>query len=396
MRFGHRGQEAAAACPAAHPVVRPPRRQRKAKGRRMRKLLAVALSALVISGSCVWLATSTATSIAAVGNGTNSFQAGQMTLTDDDNGSALYTLGGYLDAGQQLPTKCIAVTYNGDWAGESFDGGPLTSWDPDKFWSNYPADVTISGGEITVLTATDATDVHLETHNLLNKNFQVELRKRSDSGQASIYLWKSGGNMISIIWSPFGVKFSITEQDQWQTVSLPYDGLTMKFVRMSSRGQDVRLQYSGDSLVWTTALEKTVGFDLNDVELEMQTARWSNDPPYDTAKFSAVTVTPHVGVRLMASATGDLAPYLNLTVERGTGGGFGSCTGFSPQATVYSGTLASMPTAYSDAAAAAGEWNPSMATQTVTYRISGYVTDSQAIAGKTANATFTWSAHAGD
>ncbi len=127
----------------------------------------------------------------------------------------------------------------------------------------------------------------------------------------------------------------------------------------------------------------------------MQTSPWGAEPGPYAAKFASVSINPHVGIRLTANPTGDLAPYLNLTIERGTGGSNASCAGFTAQATVYSGTLASMPTTYT-AAGPATEWNPSAATETRTYRISGSIADSPAIAGKSANATLTWTAHAGD
>lgn len=44
-------------------------------------------------------------------------------------------------------------------------------------------------------------------------------------------------------------------------------------------------------------------------------------------------------VRLHATTSGDLAPYLDLTIERGSGGIFGDCSSFSPGTVVYQGTL---------------------------------------------------------
>lgn len=53
------------------------------------------------------------------------------------------------------------------------------------------------------------------------------------------------------------------------------------------------------------------------------------------------TILP-VEVTLGATTTGDLAPYLTVVVEAGTGGAFGSCDGFEPIRTVYSGTVWAM------------------------------------------------------
>ncbi|MCZ2849586.1 hypothetical protein [Modestobacter sp. VKM Ac-2978] len=44
------------------------------------------------------------------------------------------------------------------------------------------------------------------------------------------------------------------------------------------------------------------------------------------------------------SSTNGLAGQLDLTIAVGTGGGSGSCTGFQPSATAYTGTLAAFPT----------------------------------------------------
>lgn len=54
-------------------------------------------------------------------------------------------------------------------------------------------------------------------------------------------------------------------------------------------------------------------------------------------------------VRMYATPTGSLAPYLNVTVKRGTGGSYPSCTGFTSQATTFTGTLATLPTSWSTA-----------------------------------------------
>lgn len=50
------------------------------------------------------------------------------------------------------------------------------------------------------------------------------------------------------------------------------------------------------------------------------------------------TILP-VDVSLAASTDGPLADYLEVVIESGTGGGFGSCDTFVPDATIYSGTV---------------------------------------------------------
>jgi hypothetical protein len=50
------------------------------------------------------------------------------------------------------------------------------------------------------------------------------------------------------------------------------------------------------------------------------------------------TILP-VAIRIAASASGDVADYLLVDVERGSGGGFGDCDGFVPEADVFVGRV---------------------------------------------------------
>jgi hypothetical protein len=62
-----------------------------------------------------------------------------------------------------------------------------------------------------------------------------------------------------------------------------------------------------------------------------------------------------------AGTTNGLANYLNLTITQGTGGGFGSCTGFAPLgtgATVYTGTVQGFGAASTNFANGLGTWAP--------------------------------------
>lgn len=49
-----------------------------------------------------------------------------------------------------------------------------------------------------------------------------------------------------------------------------------------------------------------------------------------------------VAVTLSSEAEGDLADLLDVRVQRGEGGAFHDCTGFTPQATVFDGTLSEL------------------------------------------------------
>ena len=110
-------------------------------------------------------------------------------------------------------------------------------------------------------------------------------------------------------------------------------------------------------------------------------------------------------VRLRATVSGTLAPYLELTVTRGADAtpSFDSCTGFDADDTdylgdgpgvVYSGTLSSYPTTW-----AAGIVDPPVGTteswttgESHAYRVSVTLVNDAAAVGTSATAAFTWEA----
>jgi hypothetical protein len=101
-------------------------------------------------------------------------------------------------------------------------------------------------------------------------------------------------------------------------------------------------------------------------------------------------------VRLFSSGTpgGDLAPYLNLTVELGaaTGTAFSGCGGFTPTSAVYAGTLADFATnrtSYASPSALTG-WDPGLGPETRTFRFTVSVQDVPAAEAKSTTFGFTW------
>ena len=103
-------------------------------------------------------------------------------------------------------------------------------------------------------------------------------------------------------------------------------------------------------------------------------------------------------VRLYASATGALAPHLNLTVTRGTdSSAFGTCGSFVPDpggGVIYDGALSAFPAGWAggvvDALSGAPEvWQTSEAHA---YRFVVTLADAAAAQGQSASATFTWEA----
>jgi len=107
-------------------------------------------------------------------------------------------------------------------------------------------------------------------------------------------------------------------------------------------------------------------------------------------------------LKLYATAvSGGLAPYLNVTVTRGTDSNpsFNGCTNFTADATNYSGlgagvlfngTLSTYPTAFASAISdPTAAWTNNTS---ASYKFTVSVADTDAIQGLSSGATFTWEA----
>lgn len=85
------------------------------------------------------------------------------------------------------------------------------------------------------------------------------------------------------------------------------------------------------------------------------------------------TITNPQGVKLYSGGytdSGDFDTYLNLTIEEGTGGSFGSCAGFTLENAIETGgTLSDFDTAHTSYATGAGVWDPASTPESKTYRI---------------------------
>lgn len=106
-----------------------------------------------------------------------------------------------------------------------------------------------------------------------------------------------------------------------------------------------------------------------------------------------------------AIAGEDLADYLDLVVERGTGGSYNDCTGFSAAATVFdsgtssdgdadgtAGELSDLYLEHSSFATGADTWDTTTDGTTNVYRFQLTVQDDNGAQSETAAATFTWEA----
>ncbi|MEO7016910.1 MAG: hypothetical protein ABI067_10260, partial [Leifsonia sp.] len=96
------------------------------------------------------------------------------------------------------------------------------------------------------------------------------------------------------------------------------------------------------------------------------------------------------------TTTNALSTYITLTITQGTGGGFATCTGFTPDATgsaIYSGTLANLGTSNTNYATGLTTWSPTGASSETkvyqfTYTVSAATPSSAS--GGTAGIGFTW------
>jgi hypothetical protein len=104
-----------------------------------------------------------------------------------------------------------------------------------------------------------------------------------------------------------------------------------------------------------------------------------------------VTVVSGTPARVGIAATGvtsGLDAYLDLDIESGTGGGFGSCGGFSGTS-IYHGTLADFLATF-PAGSPLEDWTPTADGQRRTYRIGVRLRDDEAAQGGKAAVNLVW------
>jgi hypothetical protein len=144
---------------------------------------------------------------------------------------------------------------------------------------------------------------------------------------------------------------------------------------------------------WTTG---TIAIGDDDSGTAMFT-RTGLKPGAAGTRCLTVTATGNVPalVRLYGtgrSTTKSLTASVNLSVLAGTGGGSASCSGFTPDSTVYTGTLAAFPTTFGTGV---GSWTTAGTSgETRTYQITYSVpsTAPSSVQTGTASMAFTWEA----
>ena len=99
-------------------------------------------------------------------------------------------------------------------------------------------------------------------------------------------------------------------------------------------------------------------------------------------------------VRLYGSTTGALAPYLNTTIEVGTGGDFSGCAGFTPSSTLFSGTLDGFATTHTDWSSGLAVFTAAANPTVRTLRFTIDVQNNPAAQGQSSTADFTFETQA--
>ena len=150
---------------------------------------------------------------------------------------------------------------------------------------------------------------------------------------------------------------------------------------------------------WATG---TVALTDDDANTAQMTAA-NLEPGFTGTQCIAVTSTGSLAstVKLYAtspSSTKNLAEHIDVKLTQGTGGSFGSCSGFTPLASgadLYNGTMDSFSKTYTGFSNGLAGWAPTgTADETRTYQVT-FTVDPQApnaTQGGTASLGFTWEA----
>ena len=139
----------------------------------------------------------------------------------------------------------------------------------------------------------------------------------------------------------------------------------------------------------------TVTITDDDVGAAMFNA--SNMKPGDTVTncivltYSGSLVPADVRLYGVSGGTG-LDAYLDLTIDEGSGGVFGNCTGFILSTTPFSGTLASFAATHTNFTNGVAGWSPAATPESKTYRFTLTLQDNNLAQGLNATGTFTWEA----
>jgi hypothetical protein len=148
---------------------------------------------------------------------------------------------------------------------------------------------------------------------------------------------------------------------------------------------------------WTTG---TVTFGANNPASALFTVTGAEPGSFGSQCIQiSYTGSLTAGVRLYASASGTLAPYLTLQITEDNDTSH-TCGTFSSTATIYNTTgmtdttktLTAFATASSNWSTGVSSWSASPSSTTRLYTIAWQLQDDNGAVSKTASATFTWAA----
>ena len=97
-------------------------------------------------------------------------------------------------------------------------------------------------------------------------------------------------------------------------------------------------------------------------------------------------------VSIYGTSGGSLDAYLDLTIEEGSGGSFGDCTGFSLSSTLFNNMLANFAATHTNFGNGATGWSPAVNPESLTYRFTLTLQDNNLAQGLSTTGTFTWEA----
>jgi hypothetical protein len=96
------------------------------------------------------------------------------------------------------------------------------------------------------------------------------------------------------------------------------------------------------------------------------------------------------------TTTNALSSWLDMTIEIGAGGSFGSCTAFTPASTIFTGTLNTFGATKTAFGSGLGTWAPTASGQTKEYRFTWTLNSAapNSVMGGTAGISFVWESQA--
>lgn len=377
--------------------------------RRPTKIFVVAtLLSGIVTGAATTIQTTEAGFKDVTVNASNAFQSGQVALSDDDSGSAAFSTGaprndGSLALGATL-TRCIAVTYTGTNYSRSFYDNFGSQ---DATWATWTSAAAVTGGQaqITLTAGGNQYDYVTTTsgYDFRNGSATIEPTTQPNTGSGTTEMLftaqpASTGNYNQLSLLKANNRLRARNRiagNSGTDVTIVWDGVAMKYWRISNNNTNVFWQYSADKYTWTTLRTDTVPYAMTTMYFRMEAGHYGTEPSPGIATFDNLAFEGYGGVRMYGTSTGSLAPYIDLTIERGTGTTFPSCTGFTGGTTVYSGTLSAFTAAMTDYASGLGGWMPSSPPETRSYRITTTVQNNASAAGLTASGTFTWESQSG-